>query len=110
MKRRWTAALLAALALSALAGCKREAAVTGGELWDRAMADAVFSEDEEVMELVTLTQEDPMVIWDDVGERVLLLTWHNYDSDCIPGLPLGEEARMAPLVSSGVGHAGAVHT
>ena len=92
MKRRWTAALFAALALSALAGCKREAAVTGGELWDRAMADAVFSEDEEVMELVTLTQEDPMVIWDDAGERVLLLTWHNYDSDCIPGLPLGEEA------------------
>lgn len=49
------------------------------------MTDAVFSEDEEIHELVVLTKYDDRVIWDEAGERVLLLSWHNYDDACLPG-------------------------
>lgn len=48
------------------------------ELWEAAMVDAVFFEDDEVHELVTLTKQAPVVIWDEAGERVLLLSWPNY--------------------------------
>lgn len=49
------------------------------------MADAVFSEDGEIQKLVTLTKDDDQVIWDEAGERVLLLSWHDYDDACEPG-------------------------
>ena len=75
---------LAALAL--LGGCGAPAP-TAEELWKAAMQDAVFSEDSEVMELVTLTPGDPHVIWDERGERVLLLTWHDYDDRVRAGRP-----------------------
>ena len=67
----------AASALIGLVGCGAPAPTTE-ELWQDAMQDAVFSEDSEVTKLVTLTAEDPHVIWDESGERVLLLTWHDY--------------------------------
>ena len=54
------------------------------ELWEAAMVDAVFFEDDEVHELVTLTKQAPDVIWDEAGERVLLLSWHNYGDVCAP--------------------------
>lgn len=83
-----TTALFVAISLMAsLAGCG-EQAHTADELWEAAMKDAVFSEDEEVLELVTLTSEDPAVIWDESGERVLLLTWHDHSEECVPGLPM----------------------
>lgn len=90
------------LALALLAGCgEQEQAQTAGEtgqaptrqeLWSAAVADAVFSEDDEVLELVCLTKDDPQVIWDEAGQRVLLLTWHDYDEPCQPGqaMPAGE--------------------
>lgn len=73
------------LSLLPLAGCASTAAPSNEELWAAAMADAVFSEDNEVMELVCLTQQDPRVIWDEAGERVLLVTWHDYEEPCEPG-------------------------
>ena len=75
----------AASALIGLVGCGAPAPTTE-ELWQAAMQDAVFSEDSEVTKLVTLTAEDPHVIWDESGERVLLLTWH--DAECEPGGPV----------------------
>lgn len=87
MKKRF-AAVAACLSLWSLAGCVSETAPSNEELWAAAMADAVFSEDNEVMELVCLTQQDPQVIWDKAGERVLLVTWHDYDEPCEPGDPL----------------------
>ena len=94
--RRWAGGparlLLPALMLPpllGLAGCAAPAPAPE-ELWQAAMADAVFSEDGEVLELVALTPEDPEVIWDEAGERVLLLTWHDYDDPCAPGAPLPE--------------------
>ena len=77
----------AASALIGLVGCGAPAPTTE-ELWQAAMQDAVFSEDSEVTKLVTLTAEDPHVIWDESGERVLLLTWHDYDAECEPGGPV----------------------
>ena len=69
---------LTVLMLMILTGCTGEKVVSNDNLWKSAMADAVFSEDAEVHKLVTLTREDPHVIWDDAGKRVLLLSWHNY--------------------------------
>lgn len=75
---------LAALLLTILAGCK-EAAPDNNALWKAAMTDAVLSDDEEIRELVTLTKEDDRVVWDEAGERVLLLSWHDYDDACASG-------------------------
>ena len=74
----------AASALIGLVGCGAPAPTTE-ELWQAAMADAVFSQDDEVRELVNLTPEDERVIWDEAGQRVLLLSWHDYDDPCAPG-------------------------
>ena len=79
------------LNLLTLAGCAQEAPLSNEELWEAAMADAVFSEDNEVMELVCLTQNDSQVIWDKAGERVLLVTWHDYEEPCEPGDALAHE-------------------
>lgn len=73
--------------LMSLTGCGTSAPTTE-QLWAAAMQDAVFSEDSEVTELVMLTDEDPHVIWDESGQRVLLLTWHDYDAECEPGGPV----------------------
>ncbi len=89
-----TGSVLAGILMVSLlvcAGCRQAAAPSNEELWAAAMTDAVFSEDDEIQELVVLTKEDPLVIWDDAGERVLLLTWHNYPEPCAAGssLPAG---------------------
>ena len=76
--------VLIALLLAMLAGCK-EVALDNDALWKIAMTDAVFSDDDEIHELVTLTKEDNQTIWDEAGKRVLLLSWHNYDDPCAPG-------------------------
>lgn len=78
------AGLLSLLTLG-LSGCASESVPSDEELWAEAMTDAVFSEDSEVMELVCLTQQDPQVIWDEEGARVLLVTWHGYEEPCEPG-------------------------
>ncbi len=90
--RRFARLLVPALTvppLLGLAGCGAPAPAAE-DLWQAAMADAVFSEDGEVLDLVALTPEDPEVIWDQAGERVLLLTWHDYSDPCAPGDPLPE--------------------
>ncbi len=84
-KRFAAAAACLILSLLPLAGCVGENTPTNEELWTQAMADAVFSEDDEVMDLVCLTREEPRVIWDEAGERVLLVTWHDYEQPCEPG-------------------------
>ena len=98
--RRWAGGparlLLPALMLPpllGLAGCAAPAPAPE-ELWQAAMADAVFSEDGEVLELVALTPEDPEVIWDEAGERVLLLTWHGADDRYEPGEPMAQAGEI----------------
>ena len=84
MKRQRFLTLALLVLLVSLTGCK-ETAPDNDALWKAAMTDAVFSEDAEIRELVTLTKEDDQVIWDEAGERVLLLSWHDYDDPCAPG-------------------------
>lgn len=69
-------ALLLATLLLSMTGCAKQSP-DNAALWKSAMTDAVFSEDEELHELVELTKDDSRVVWDESGERVLLLTWHN---------------------------------
>lgn len=85
MVKKRVAAAAVCLSLLSLAGCAERDRPSNEELWAAAMADAVFSEDSEVMELVCLTRQDPQVIWDEAGERVLLVTWHGYEEPCEPG-------------------------
>ena len=73
------------LSLLPLTGCAGGSPPSNEELWAAAMADAVFSGDHEAMELVCLTQADPQVIWDEGGDRVLPVTWHDYEEPCRPG-------------------------
>ena len=46
-------------------------------LYTSAIKDAAFAEPEEILPLVSLTKNDPLVTWDENGERVLLCTWHS---------------------------------
>ena len=85
--RLWATVLLLATVLTS---CGQKTDTSNASRWQTAMSDAVFAEDEEVRPLVTLTAEDSRVIWDDAGERVLLLTWHDYPSACEPGTAIGE--------------------
>ena len=82
---------LIAGSLVGLSACQLKDELSNEELWENAVEDAMISEDEEILPLVTLTKEDNRVIWDDAGERVLLLSWHNYDDDCAPGSSFKEE-------------------
>lgn len=79
---------LLVMAVFTIGGQRADAADDGR--WQTAMTDAVFAEDEEIHPLVTLTAEDSRTVWDDAGERVLLLTWHNYPDECEPGTHIGE--------------------
>lgn len=97
MDKRWMAAAGLLLSLS-LAGCAGQPAPSNSELWAAAMADAVFSEDDEVQPLVCLTPDDPQVIWDAAGERVLLVTWHDYAEPCEPGEALAHSEIWATSV------------
>ncbi len=83
-KLRITAVFFSLLMAGTVTGCG-ESPPDNDTLWKAAMTDAVFSEDEEIQELVTLTKEDGRVIWDEAGKRVLLLTWHDYADPCAPG-------------------------
>lgn len=99
-KRRISALLPTALLLTVLAGCGKTDPDTGA-LWKAAMQDAVFSEDAELHELVELTKDDGRVIWDEAGERVLLLSWHDYDDACAPGGSIRTEYGDIWAVSAG---------
>lgn len=101
MKKQFMHLLTLVLGLWLLGGCAQEMVLpetllSNEALWEAAMADAVFSDDDEVMELVTLTAGDPQVIWDEDGEQVLLLTWHDYAEACAPGDVLAHEESGLP--------------
>lgn len=83
--------ILAVLSLSLICftSCSQKADTTTLSPWETAVADAVFAQDGEVYPLVTLTQEDDRVIWNEAGDKVLLVTWHNYPDECAAGEAMG---------------------
>lgn len=91
MRRRLVSVAACLILGPLLTGCACADSPSNDELWAAAMADAVFSEDSEVMDLVCLTRDDPQVIWDEAENRVLLVTWHDYEESCEPGEPLAHE-------------------
>lgn len=60
-------------------------------LYDSAVKDAMFADKDEIMPLVSLTKKDKRVTWNDTGDRVLLLTWHNYPDS----YPVGKDVSLA---------------
>lgn len=60
------------------------------QCYDDAVRDAVFAEENEILPLVSLTKEDSRVTWNEAGDRVLLLTWHNYPDS----YPAGETVNL----------------
>lgn len=58
--------------------------------YDAAVQDAVFADKDEVQPLVSLTKADPRVTWNKTGDRVLLLTWHNYPDS----YPAGQTVKL----------------
>ncbi len=69
-----TAILPACLTLT-LIGCPKSGG-TPEELYKNSVRDAAFADEDEILPLVTLTKDDDMTTWN--GDKVLLLTWHNY--------------------------------
>ena len=51
---------------------------TTADLYATAMQDAVFADESEIRELVTITKESDMVTWNEDGTKVLMLSWHRY--------------------------------
>lgn len=89
--RRLTSAILFLVMSLTMAGCGgRKTDIAIDSRWEAAMMDAVFAEDGEIHSLVTLTDEDNRVIWNDSGDKVLLVTWHNYPGECVTGTAIGE--------------------
>ncbi len=59
------------------------------ELYDAAVRDAVFIEEDEILPLVNISKDDDNVIWDDQG-RVLVAFMHKYPDS----YPAGEDIEL----------------
>lgn len=89
-KRMLLLALILALALFAV-GCttSQSATLDNDELYQAAVLDAMVAEEDEIMSLVTLTESDDFVTFNEDGQ-VLLCTWHRYPDS----YPEGEEITL----------------
>ncbi len=56
---------------------EKPAGETAQTKYKNAVIDAMLAEENEIFDLVCLTNEDEMTTWNDEGQ-VLLLTWHQY--------------------------------
>ncbi len=54
-------------------------------LYAAALVDAKTIEPEEILPVTAITKDSPMVTWNESGDRVLLLTWHQYPDSYQPG-------------------------
>lgn len=62
--------------LTVFSGCQSKTADLNA-LYESAIRDAMFADENEILPLVSLTSEDKMTIWNEDG-CVLLCTWHRY--------------------------------
>lgn len=98
MIRRWSVLLGIILCSVLIVGCQSEVAtevvveetveeeLSTEELYELAMEDSMIAEEDEIQELVALTEDDNLVTWDEEG-RVLLLSYHSYPDS----YPAGED-------------------
>ena len=76
MKKMIFASISAFVFTAALSGCSQKTEASD-VLFQSAVRDAAFADEDEIRSLVSLTPDDEMTTWDSEG-RVLLCTWHNY--------------------------------
>ncbi|MCM1055323.1 MAG: hypothetical protein NC394_07360 [Bacteroides sp.] len=76
MKKKILCVLTSAIIAIGAAGCSKKTEITAEELYEKAVRDAAFADEDEILPLVSLNESDEMTTWHD--GRVLLLTWHNY--------------------------------
>lgn len=79
---------LCASMLSLVSCENRNAKTDNDELFRRAVRDAVFIDEDEVLPLVNISKEDENVLWD--GEKVLVAFMHKYPDS----YPAGEEIEL----------------
>ena len=87
------AVIFLALGVFMLASCEKgNADVTepqsSDELYEKAVRDAVFADEDEVLPLVNISRDDENVIWD--GDRVLVAFMHKYPDS----YPAGENIEL----------------
>ena len=75
MKRILVVIMAALVMLSAFACAKTEEPEV---LYQNAVKDAVFAEQDEIQPVVELTKNSDMAQWDESGEKVLMVFWHKY--------------------------------
>ena len=80
--------LLCATMFSFVSCGKKNAETDNDELFRRAVRDAVFIDEDEVLPLVNISKDDDNVLWD--GERVLVAFMHKYPDS----YPAGEEIEL----------------
>ncbi|MBO4535267.1 MAG: hypothetical protein J5755_04960, partial [Clostridia bacterium] len=96
MKRVWRGYLCVVLIIvlaMALAACHEEQAPNAGApdndaLYEAAVRDAVFAQEDEILPLVNVTHQDERVIWHD--DKVLVLFMHKYPDS----YPAGEDIQL----------------
>ena len=76
MKKRVIVVAMLTMLAATMGACGKESQ-NQSDLYEQTVEEAVLAEEDEIMELVSLTSEDDRVTWDDQG-RVLLLTFHRY--------------------------------
>lgn len=89
MKKKTLMIAMITLIAATFGACGKENVQDSDELYRHAIEDAVFADEDEIMDLVTLTPDDDRVTWDDKG-RVLLLTFHRYPDS----YPTGETVTL----------------
>jgi len=78
--------VLTALLVSITACKAKEQAheLTVDELYTAAVRDAVFIDDEDIFQLIEVSESSPHCSWDEQG-RLLMLTYHRFPESYIPG-------------------------
>ena len=92
MKKRIISAVLAAVILCSgmlFTSCAKKAPQLDNDaLYNNAVRDAVFIDEDEVLPLVNISKDDENVLWD--GNKVLVLFMHKYPES----YPAGEDVKL----------------
>lgn len=72
--------LLLILTATVFTGCEKQTqkTVSVEEMYQEAVKDAVFADEDEILPLVTIDKDSDMVTWNEEGDKILLLSWHKY--------------------------------